>query len=207
MKKIAFDINHVLRDTFRKAEQIYQKFYIDEYDDENETFEYGLNLPVTNLSDLKSHFKFKDDQELFSFFYEEFTMQIFGNSPSMEMTTFNQLNKIYEDLRDENEILIISDEIGKSKPATLFFLSKYGCLVEKVKFFSKVTIDSLWEECDVIITANPELLLNAPDNIDLVKYESTYNKDIKSNTSISTLEEFDKLYKKLKIKENDFDFR
>jgi hypothetical protein len=134
-------------------------------------------------------------------------MQIFGNSPSSEMTTFNQLNKIYEDLRDENEILIISDEIGKSKPASLFFLSKYGCLVEKIKFFSKITIDSLWDECDIIVTANPELLINSPENIQLVKFESTYNKSIETDISINSLEEFEKLYKQLKLKENDFDFR
>jgi hypothetical protein len=53
---------------------------------------------------------------------------------------------------------IISDEIGKSKPATLFFLSKYGCLIENIKFYSKVTIEDVYDKFDVIITSNPDLL-------------------------------------------------
>ena len=31
--RIAFDINGTIRDTFLKAEQLYQKFYIDEYEE------------------------------------------------------------------------------------------------------------------------------------------------------------------------------
>ena len=48
--KIAFDVNGVLRNTFGKAEEVYQKFYIDDYvssEDEETSFEYGLNLPIT----------------------------------------------------------------------------------------------------------------------------------------------------------------
>jgi hypothetical protein len=37
-------------------------------------------------------------------------------------------------MRDNHDILIVSDEIGKSKPASLFFISKFGCLVESVNF-------------------------------------------------------------------------
>ena len=32
--RIAFDINGVIRNTFQKAEQLYQKHYIDEFEDE-----------------------------------------------------------------------------------------------------------------------------------------------------------------------------
>ena len=116
--RIAFDVNSVLRDTFEKAEHIYQKFFIDEFFEESE-FEYGLDLPVKNINRLRDHFKFGDDVELFEFFYQDFAMQIFGNAGSTEMNTFNIFNEIYEDLRDKHEVLVISDEIGKSKPATL----------------------------------------------------------------------------------------
>jgi len=64
--------------------------------------------------------------------YEEHPMEIFGHSPSVEMSTMNDLNEFYYEMRDNHDILIVSDEIGKSKPASLFFLSKFGCLVEKV---------------------------------------------------------------------------
>lgn len=203
--KIAFDVNSVLRDTFGKAEQIYQKFFIDELFDETE-FEYGLNLPVKNLSNLKDHFKFSNDEELFEFFYQDFTMQIFGNAGSSEMNTFNIFNEIYEDLRDDHDILVISDEIGKSKPATLFFLSKYGCLVEKIKFFSKVTMESLWDECNIIITANPELFENKPENTTMVKFNTSYNEDLDCEHEIDSLSQFKDLYKQLEIKKNDYSF-
>ena len=202
--KVAFDINNVLRDTFLKAEQIYQKFYIDELDENEKEFDYELNLPVTDLNNLIEHFKFNTVEDLFKFFYEDFPMQIFGNSSSSLPNTFNILNKIYEDLRDDHEILIISDEIQKSKPATLFFLSKYGCLVEKIKFFSKITIETVWDECDIIVTSNPELLEESPGNIQTVKVDSTYNQKHKSDFQIKDISEFENLYKKLKLIKNDF---
>ena len=45
----------------------------------------------------------------------------------------------------------------------LFFLSKFGCLIEKIKFYSNSTINSMWDEIDVLLTANPDLLLNIPN--------------------------------------------
>ena len=202
--RIAIDINNVIRNTFLKAEQIYQKYYIDNIDDLDNEFDYGLNLPVTDLSNLIENFKFPDVESLFKFFYEEFPMEIFGHSPSMENNTFNTLNEIYETLRDDHDILIISDEISKSKPATLFFLSKYGCLIEKVKFFSKVTLKSVWDESDLIITSNPELLDNNPKNKIMVKVNSTYNQNSSGDYTIESIEEFTTLYKKLNLESNDF---
>ena len=202
--RIAIDINNVIRNTFLKAEQIYQKYYIDNIDDLDNEFDYGLNLPVTDLSNLIENFKFPDVESLFKFFYEEFPMEIFGHSPSMENNTFNTLNEIYETLRDDHDILIISDEISKSKPATLFFLSKYGCLIEKVKFFSKVTLNSVWDESDLIITSNPELLDNNPKNKIMVKVNSTYNQNSSGDYTIENIEEFTTLYKKLNLERNDF---
>ena len=71
--KIAFDINGVLRDTFLKTEQIYQKHYIDEYEENDgissydeesgdfvienslEKFQYELDLPVKSLENIENH--------------------------------------------------------------------------------------------------------------------------------------------------------
>ena len=216
--RIAFDVNGVLRDTFLKSEQIYQKFYIDEFDREktssfneeteefeedkinDEDFEYSLNLPVTSLDNLEEHFKFPDKDDLFNFFYIDFPMQIFGHAPSVSSNTFNILNEIYEELRDDHEILVVSDEIQKSKPATLFFLSKYGCLVEKIKFYSNITINNMWNEVDILITANPNLIKNPLSGKTIVKYETSYNKDVKSDYTIKDLKEIKELYEKLKLK-------
>lgn len=216
--RIAFDVNGVLRDTFLKSEQIYQKFYIDEFDREktssfneeteefeedkidDEEFEYSLNLPVTSLDNLEQHFKFPNKEDLFNFFYIDFPMQIFGHAPSVSGNTFNNLNEIYEELRDDHDIMVVSDEMQKSKPATLFFLSKYGCLVEKIKFYSNITINSMWDEVDILVTANPNLINNPPKGKTIVKYQTTYNQNIVAENTISDVGEFKKLYKKLNLK-------
>ena len=121
--------------------------------------------------------------------YEEHPMEIFGHSPSVEMSTMNDLNDFYYKFRDNHDILIVSDEIGKSKPASLFFLSKFGCLVEKVKFYSETTLNSMWDEVDVLLTANPDLLLKQPDGKKVIKFKTEYNKHIDSELTITTLKE------------------
>lgn len=192
--RIGVEINGVLRDTLSKIEQTYQKFLIDktdgiEYDD---SFKYEIKKPFDSL-DLKKHFLFQNDEELYSFLYEEFPMEIFGHSPSSEYSTFNDLNEIYIRLRDKHDFIIISDEIGKSKPASLFFLSKFGCEFEKVKFYSNITINSMWDEIDVLLTSNPDLLLEHPENKIIIKYNTEYNKEIKSLYEINTIKEFESI--------------
>lgn len=188
--RIGIEINGVLRNTIDKIEKTYQKFLIDKtegIEDEN-TFKYEMILPVTSLK-LQEHFKFDTDNDLFSFLYEEFPMEIFGHAQSSEYSTFNDLSDFYISLRDEHDILVVSDEIGKSKPASLFFLSKFGCLVEKIKFYSNSTINSMWGEIDILLTSNPDLLLNYPNNKIIIKYNTEYNKEIKSEFEINSIKE------------------
>jgi hypothetical protein len=195
--RIAIEINGVLRNTLDKIEQTYQKYMIDKTDglEDDELFKYEMVLPVDTLN-IRTHFKFQTDEELYSFLYEEFPMEIFGHAQSTEYSTFNDFNDIYLNLRDNHDILIVSDEIGKSKPASLFFLSKFGCLVEKVKFYSNSTINSMWNEIDVLLTSNPTLLLEHPEDKKIIKYHTEYNKHIHSENTISSLNEFEFVLKK-----------
>ena len=185
-------MNGVLRDTILKFRQLYEKFNIDlmpELEEgEEPVFKYEVIEPIDSL-DLLNHFTFPSKDEFYSFMYEEHPMEIFGHSPSVEMSTMNDLNGFYYEMRDNHDISIVSDEIGKSKPASLFFLSKFGCLIEKVKFYSESTIDSMWNEIDVLLTANPNLLLNYPKDKKVIKFETEYNKQVDSELSITTLKE------------------
>jgi hypothetical protein len=214
--RIAIDVNGVLRDTIGKIIQLYQKHLIDDYQNEfdNETyqldesgnteldivkpFKYEILNEVTSLN-LREHFTFQSDEELYNFMYIEFPMQIFGHAGSAEISSMNDLNDFYLEFRENNDILIVSDEIGKSKPATLFFLSKFGCLVEKIKFFSNSTKNSLWDELDILLTANPDLLLNYPKNKTIIKFETSYNQEIKSELTISSIKELENIIKNLKL--------
>lgn len=217
MMRIGIDVNGVLRDTIGKFDQLYTRHLIEKEEDDlsNPTYEIdmsGNTVPiitneekfeykkVSEVSSLKldDHYSFKSSEELFTFMYEEYAMELFGHAPSTEMTTFNMLNDFYLSQRDENEIIVVSGEIGKSKPSTLFFLSKFGCLVEKVIFFSEVTKNNMWDQVDVLLTANPSLLLEKPNDKIVVKFTTDYNKQISSEHEISSFSEFDTIIKNLK---------
>lgn len=189
--RIGIELNGVLRDTLKKIQQEYEKWYIDSSsieDDSEDKFEYEVMSDLTTL-DIASHLKFKDENDLYDFLYKEHTMEIFGHAGSVESSGMMDLNDFYLDTRDNHDMIIVSDEIGKSKPASLFFISKFGSLVESVKFYSESTIKSLWDSVDVLLTANPKLLLNHPENIKVIKFNTSYNSDIKTEHSISTIKE------------------
>jgi len=213
--RIGIEINGVLRDTIGKFTQLYEKHMIEEEEHDGKTFEldmsgnteemsssdhfeYKILSDVTSLN-LMNHFNFNDEDELYKFMYEDFAMQIFGHAGSTETFTFNVLNDTYLKYRDNNELLIVSDEMGRSKPSSLFFLSKFGCQLEKVKFYSNTTINSMWNEIDVLLTSNPNLLLEKPKDKIVVKYNTNYNKNVDCEYEISTLKEFDEVLQKLNI--------
>lgn len=215
--RIGIDINGVLRDTIGKFQQLYEKHLIDKEEDQflgqtyeldvsgnteliessKEIFEYKKISDVTSL-DLFSHFAFQSKEELFNFMYEEYAMELFGHAPSTEMTTFNILNDLYHELRDENELLIVSSEIGKSKPSSLFFLSKFGCLLEKIVFFGEITKNNMWNQVDILLTSDPNLLLEKQVGKIVVKYNTIYNKHIQTDLEINYLSEFAEIIKNIK---------
>jgi hypothetical protein len=215
--KIGIEVNGVLRDTIEKFRQIYEKHMIEEISDESytepsvyeldesgnteeisieENFKYEILSEVNSLN-LIDHFSFKSHDEYFAFLYEEFPMHIFGHAPSTEMTTFNDFNNFYTENRDEHDIIVISDEMGKSKPATLFFLSKFGCLVENIIFYNSVTKDKVLSNFDLIVTSNPEIIINYSNSVKVIKYKTNYNKQVDAEFSIQSLKELDETIKKI----------
>ena len=189
--RIGIEINGVLRDTLKKIQQEYEKWYLNNpFRDENEEddFKYEVLSELTTLN-ISNHLKFRSEDELYDFLYKEHTMEIFGHAGSVEPSGLVELNEFYLDMRESHDIIVVSDEIGKSKPASLFFISKFGCLVETVKFYSESTINSLWDSVDILLTANPKLLLNYPKNKMVIKFNTIYNEDIESDFNISSLKE------------------
>jgi hypothetical protein len=215
MMRIGIEINGVLRNTFEKIKHVYQKNLIDSQTIEsqptynidisgdtqdlitNEDFKYEI-LSEEESFDLEKMYKFQNKEELYSFLYEEYTMEVFGHAPSTEMNTFNVLNEFYLEFRDNYDISIVSNEIGKSKPSSLFFLSKFGMLIEKIFFYSEITKKTMWDSIDVLLTANPYLLLERPENKIVIKYVTNYNKDIPSDYEITSLSELKEIIKNIK---------
>jgi len=213
--RIGIEVNGVLRDTIEKFKQVYENhliekneddsanktFEIDEFGNEEEkseitNFEYKFLNEVDSLN-LMNHFSFQSKEELFSFMFEEFPMHIFGHAPSTEMTTFNLLNEFYLNNRDNHDLVIISDEMGKSKPATLFFLSKFGCLFESIVFYNQITSDKILSSFDLIVTSNPDIIINYSDKLTIIKFETAYNKQVKAEHTICSLKELSETLNKI----------
>lgn len=215
MKRIAIEVNGVLRDTIGKLKQVYEKFLMEKseedldpqfeinsenddlikVEDENK-FDYGIIEPISSL-EISKYFKFKSQEEQFSFIYDEFPMHIFGHASSSEMLTFNYLNEFYKDFRNDYEIVIISDEIEKSKPSTLFFLSKFSCLIESVVFYNPTTIDKVISSFDLIVTSNPDIVINYSNILNVIKYATEYNKQVSTAHEIKSLRELSETIKKI----------
>ena len=185
--RVAIELNGVLRDTLKKIQEVYEKWYIENPFKEEESL--GEVFSDVNSLDIMKHLKFSDEDELYNFLYKEYTMEIFGHAGSVEVSGMMDLNDLYFDMREKHDIIIVSDEIGKSKPASLFFISKFGCLIETIKFYSETTINSMWDGVDVLLTANPNLLLNHPQNKIVIKYETSYNKDIVFSYTITSIKQ------------------
>ena len=189
--RIGIELNGVLRDTLKKIQQEYEKWYLNnpfKEENEEEDFKHEVISDLTSL-DIMNHLKFKNEDELYDFLYKEHTMEIFGHAGSVEPSGLLELNEFYLDMRESHDIIVVSDEIGKSKPASLFFISKFGCLVESIKFYSESTINSLWDSVDILLTANPKLLLNHPKNKIVIKFNTIYNEGIEIDFNISSLKE------------------
>jgi hypothetical protein len=194
--KIGIELNGVLRNTLEKIQQQYEKWYINNPFNEESDVEYKVISDVTSLN-LREHLYFKDDEELYSFLYQEHTMEIFGHAGSTEYNSMQDLNDFYMNNRNKHDIYIVSHEIGKSKPASLFFISKFGSLIENIMFYSDATINNMWNTIDILVTANPLHLNNPPDDKILIKYETIYNLEINTKFTIKKIKELTEKIKEI----------
>ena len=55
----------------------------------------------------------------------------------------------------------------------------------------------MWDEIDVLLTANPTLLLEHPTDKTVIKYQTEYNKHITTDYSITSFKELESELTKL----------
>ena len=55
----------------------------------------------------------------------------------------------------------------------------------------------MWNRFDILLTADPSLLLDVPKNKIVIKYNTCYNTEINTELNINSLSEFDSILKKL----------
>ena len=190
--RIAIDLNDVVRDYSNN----FVKYYIERY---NRNFD--LNNFEFWTNNYMALFPFKSDRSYNNFVYNEYAFELFGKCPTTTRGLEQDLNiwteQIIKDLDiDENiDILFVSPmEYGASICNTYFFLSKLGTKIREI--FLPIDSSLIWEKCDVLITANPNLNESKPAEKIVIKIKSEYNKESKSDLMFNTLSEF------IKNKEN-----
>lgn len=186
--EIFVSIDGVLRNTIQKFDYHYRDAYLDS--ETEDTFEYGITEPIQNNNILNSY-KFQSQEEYEFFTFIEYPIEIFGHAGLSYSTTFSDLNKIIHNNPEHTFTLVGIDELGKSKPATLFFLSKNGFMGNDIKFVKSRDIEDLWSKCDVWITDSENILQKCPENKIGYKFNTTYNQYFTYKKEITKLTEIE----------------
>jgi hypothetical protein len=133
-----------------------------------------------------------DEFEFFT--YIEYPIEIFGHAGVSYPTSISDLNKIIFDNPQHNITVIGIDEVGKSKPATLFFLSKNGFLGSNIKFIKSVDIEKEWSKCDMWVTDNKKIIDLKPEEKIAIKFQTPYNEFFTNEKEITKLTEIEQLW-------------
>jgi 5'(3')-deoxyribonucleotidase len=178
--RINISLNEVLRDFISQFIYTYDK-YISQTD---------INANDVTSFDLLDTFKFESLDRLNSFLYLETPLEIFGHADQVYDGLMNKFNEFLMDMEDdgEHEISLVSREVNKAIPSTLFFLSKTGCRASNISFVKKN--EDEWKDADVLITANPKSLAAKPDGKISVKVKTPYNTDASADYEVESILDF-----------------
>jgi hypothetical protein len=191
--EIYISIDGVLRNLIQKFNYHYNDAYLQsEYENES-NFEYNIVYPIQN-DNLLNSYKFQSIDEFEFFTYIEYPIEIFGHAGVSYPTSISDLNKIIFDNPNHNITVVGVDEVGKSKPATLFFLSKNGFLGNNIKFIKSVDIEKEWEKCDLWVTDSKKIIDLKPEEKTAIKFQTTYNQFFTNEEEITKLTEIEKLW-------------
>lgn len=183
MIKIAIDLNDVIRDYTNNFVRTYLLNYNREFDTTDLVF-------WTN--DMQSLLPFKTERAYERFTYEDFSYDLFGKCDTCSRKTTTDINTFLEyvnNLEEEVEVILFSPmEIGPTIGYTLFFLSKLGCNIREI-YFPKDSL-TIWDKSDIVITANPYILENKPEDKISVKINFDYNREVNADYSFTDFSAF-----------------
>jgi hypothetical protein len=196
--EIYISIDGVIRNTIQKFDYHYNEAYLADdviFEEDATPFEYGVTEPIQN-DNLLNSYKFQSKEEFENFLFIEYPIEIFGHAGLSYSTTFTDLHKLIYDNPQHNFTLIGMDELGKAKPASLFFLSKNGFLGNNIKFSRTQHIEELWFNCDMWITDNKNILDLTPNDKIGIKFQTTYNQYFTYGKEITKLNEIQDIWLK-----------
>lgn len=156
----------------------------------------------------KKYFPFKSNKEYYEFVDVDYAQELSAFAPLMHKSINGQLINWMNEYLDEKtngevEIILVSPgEMDIAALGTMFFIAK-GAKVRHVLIHGKKRI---WEECDVVITANPKLMKACPQGKQVVKIDRDYNRKCKCSAHYRNLHELfldSKFLEKLNIETNE----
>lgn len=170
-RKIAIDLNDVMRAYTSQFASLYKKNIDHSFDIDNVDI-------YTN--DLEQVFPFDSETEYQNFVYVDYPYELFGCAEMMDkamVAKFNLwiLNDLMEMDVDAPELMFVSPfEFGLTIQSTFHYLSKFARIREVYFPTNSATI---WDKCDILITANPKLLATKPEGKVAIKIDAPYNKE------------------------------
>lgn len=172
MLTIGVELNHVVRNVNKQLLKYYQK----EFDPSLEIDELDDKVDVIN-----KYMKFKSKKQKYDFIYIDYPYEIFGCAGTSENKLAAKITNWLVNISniEEEDIRIVFYSLNEDAltiQSTFFFLSKIGARVRKV-FFPK-NVKEVWDECDVVITANNQLFEEeTPENKKIVLIDREFNKE------------------------------
>jgi hypothetical protein len=140
-------------------------------------------------------FPFNSDSSYNNFVYNDYAFELFGKCGTCSRNLESELNNWAEielkklDINEDIELMFVSPmEYGLSIGNTYFFLSKIGTKIREV-YFPKDS-STIWDKCDVLITANPDLLDIKPENKKSIKIKTEYNSESEADFTYASLSSF-----------------
>ena len=180
MITIGVEINHVVRNINKQIIKYYAKEYAPDVDPDD----------IDDREDvLKTFAKFDSKYERNNFIFIDYPYEIFGCANTMEKKLAVKITNWLTDISniEDEDIRIIfysMNEEAITIQSTFFFLSKIGTRVRKVIF--PKSIEEVWEECDVVITARDEFFeKEIPEGKKVVLINRPFNKDCKDKAFLN----------------------
>lgn len=182
-KTLAIDINDTIRDNMFQFRKMYQKCI-------DPTFEIEIE-DITDY-DFYNVFPFENRDCYNEFKYIDCPFELYARAECCDkilpVRLNDWLNNTLRDFEDEiipNIMYVSPMEMGLTIQSTLGFLNRIGSRVREYYF----PTDSLtiWDKCDILITSNPKLIENCPENKTVVVITTPYNKDIETKYRFNTL--------------------
>lgn len=182
-KTIAIDINDAVRDNMYQFRKMYQKVI-------DPSFE--IELEDITDSDFYNIFPFENRDQYNEFKYIDCPFELYARAECCDKTLPFRLNDwLTNTLRDFEEevipnVMFVSPmEMGLTIQSTLGFLNRIGSRVRE--YYFPVDSMTIWDKCDILITTNPRLIENCPENKTVIVITTPYNKNIETKYRFNSL--------------------